>query len=415
MSRISSPKVAVKQAAARKFHGVSVSFRKRVAGGSWTMDFRVGGERFQEATGWPTLPDAERVAEKRVREVKELKQGLQAAGLSHQKAKGKAATVGEVVAALETGGKVWDVSTARAYKSSLLRLARVVDAVAPLEVSLSEVLAERSLERFYALGQGLPAVNWADALPVNGGLNKAIRDVRALFRPRVLKLKFADLKMPDLRPLRDLPFLRVEVHGFVPWPAAVYERMHQASEALRESKPELWLVNALLRRLGLRDEELLMARREWIELQEEWAADGMGPPLRRGWLVIQNRGSEFQILKHGRSRRLELDGELLAVLLRREGYLVGDGWTDNARYNLIYRLHSEWLRAFIPERTKSNHELRMWAGSQIYTRHGLEAAAYFLGHKSTATTERYYAAWLGESPMLDGAAVALGRGMRRAA
>lgn len=293
------------------------------------------------------------------------------------------------------------------YTCSLKRLAKVVDLRAPLDVGLDRVLSETTIERFYAEGQGLPGVNWADSRPGNGGLNTCIRNVKAMFTARVVKIKFAHVKLPDLRQLRGAPLLRHRSKGFIPWPAGVYEAMHEASEKLRLADPEQWLVNAMLRRLGLRDGELLASRREWIEVQSVAAGDGMGPPKMRAWLVVHDRDGQeadgdedevesFEVLKHGKERKLELDAELMFHLLPREGFLIGNGWTPHARYTFIYRQHNEWVRKFIPKRLrkKANHELRMYAGSLVYMRDGLEAAAAFLGHKSTATTERYYAAFL---------------------
>lgn len=393
----------------RQLHGQAVRFYKRTPKANYTMDFEVMGERIQESTKWPTMADAERVAVARVREVKERKQGLTEAGLQHQRAKGKYATVQEVLDCLEGGDKIWDDGTMRTYKSALLRLARAADAERPLEAGMDKVLAEANLERFYALGQGGKGVNWVDSLECNGGLNSTMRNAKAMFSPRVIKIKFRHTKLPNLQVLRDMPMLRNVEDGFIPWPVEVYEAMHQASEVLKVEKPEKWLVNAMLRRLGLRDEELLNARREWIEVKYELGADGMGPPQQRAFLRIQNRGTEFSLLKHGAARVLELDAELQDILLPREGFLIAEGWAKSARYDLIYREHNQWLKAFIPDRVKKNHELRMHAGSIVYTLYGLDQAKVFLGHKSTATTERYYAAWLSASPKVDAAMVAKAR------
>lgn len=402
----------------RQIHGTAVRFYKRTENSNYSMDFEVMGERVQESTGWPTMADAERAADKRVREVKERKQGLAAAGQGHQKAKGKYATVGDVIKALDGGAKVWGSETLMVYTCSLKRLAKVVDAREPLNAGLDVVLSDQTIERFYARGQGLPGVNWADSRPGNGGLNTCIRNVKAIFTPRVVKIKFGNLKLPDLRELRSAPFLRHRSKGFVPWPVGVYEAMHEASEKLRTSDPELWLVNAMLRRLGLRDGELLAARRDWIEVQSVPAGDEMGPPLMRAWLVVHDRDAQeadededveevdgFEVLKHGKPRKLELDAELMSLLLPREGHLIGDGWTPHARYTFLYRAHNQWVRKFIPKRKKANHELRMYAGSLVYMRDGLEEAAAFLGHKSTTTTERYYAAFLSTSKGLSSSEV----------
>lgn len=389
---------AGKASTVRILHGVSVRFYKRTDAANLTMDFQVAGTRVQESTGWPLLKDAERAASKRVHDLKEKVQGLPAHEAKLALAKGKVATVKAVLELLdgEEGKGLWKNATRRTYRSAMVRLAK---AVAPEDhegAGLDVVLCTAAIDAFYAAGQGLKRPNWTEKLPENAGLNTTVRNVKALF-------------------------LHAPADGFVPWAEATYAAMHEASEVLRAEKPELWLVNALLRRLGLRDEELLKARRDWIEVKFEAAGDGMGPPRRRAWLAILNRGTSFTLLKHGAARKLELDAELQELLLARTGYLVGDGWAEWTRYKLIYRLHSKWLRPLLPpgvDHAKTNHQLRMYAGSLVYMRHGLEAASYFLGHKSQETTQKYYAAWLGTAPALDGAAVAMQGGhaeVRRAA
>ena len=80
--------------------------------------------------------------------------------------------------------------------------------------------------------------------------------------------------------------------------------------------------------------------------------------------------------------------------------------TEDARYGLIYRLHSKWMRPWVGEdAAKTNHQLRKYAASKIYKRDGLEAAAYFLGD-TVATAAKFYTTWLGGSGKLDGADVA---------
>lgn len=166
----------------------------------------------------------------------------------------------------------------------------------------------------------------------------------------------------------------------------------------------LWLVNACLRRLGLRASELLAARRSWLERR----LDRTG--VLRWCLVVKDRPEEgFTLLKHGAARNLVLDEELAALLTARgEGWLIGPGMAASARDDLVERLHNTWLRQFIPDRVKANHELRMWAGSLVYRQTGsLGDTAYFLGHRTTVTTERFYARWWQSSAVLDARAVSV--------
>lgn len=377
----------------RQISGVSVRFYKRTPKANYTMDFEVMGERIQESTQWPSMADAERRAAQRVREVKDLKLSL---GTDSQ-VKGGFATVGEVLQRLSGGDKVCSDGAMRTYKSALLRLARTADEQQPERVTLDAALSRANVELMFQRVQGRASgVNWVDKLPVNGGLNSTMRNVSALLNTRMRDLKLKGLKLPDSKVLKEVPKLKAVKAGFKPWSEEMYQAMNEASEELRVSDPELWLVNAMLRRLGLRNEELLSSARHWIEVQGD-----------RAWLVICDRDGEFQILKGGRPRKLELDAELQAALLPRgAGYLIAPDLTSDQRYGLIYRTHSKWMRQWVGEdAAKTNHQLRMYAASKLYMRDGLEAAAYFLGD-TVATTETYYTTWLGKSAMLDGAAVA---------
>lgn len=398
----------------RKIRGVTVSFYKRYENADTiTMDCKVKGVRFQKLTNCPTIKEAESFAAVEIKRRQEESSGMAAARVESKKGKGSMATVEDVLERLEGGDKVARGLTLRTYGSSLRRVAKIADRAKARTLKLDVVLAEANLLKFYAVGQGRKeGVNWTDELPMNGGLNSTIGNLKSLFTVEMIRNKFSDLHLPDLEPLRKFSKLPQESKRFEKWPDGVYEAMHEASKKLKTEQPELWLVNAMLRQLGLRDAELLAARRDWIEVDEQSG---------RAWLVIKNRGTEFMVLKNGRAlRRLELDDELKAVLLPKTGYLIeapvrkaipgtgirattGDAFW--ARHDFIYRTHCEWLRQFIPDRRKANHELRMYAGSMVHQRNGLRAAAYFLGHKSELTTERFYSDYLGDTPMLDALAV----------
>lgn len=387
----------------RTIAGHSVTFRKRAASPFWMVDFYVLGERFQRTTKRTTLVDAERVAASLIKGLLDAKQGLVAVGRSGQSVKGRQATVDAVIAAMETGERMLDAGTWRTYRSALLRLARKVDKADPKAVLLAEAIAERTWLRLCAEVQGLEQPNLVDALPCNGGLNATLRNLRALFSPRVIRMKLAGLALPDLRPMREIPYLRHVEHGFEPWAASVYKAMDKAAKALRKTDPELWLVNTMLRRLGLRDVELVAARSEWLE--RRMVGDQM-----RTVLVIQSR-PDFKLPKGGRPRTLVLDEELAGILGAREGFLVLPDGLPTVRMDLVYRKHSKWMRKFVPESQdgKTNHQLRMYAGSLVLRKTGsMTATAAFLGHKSVATTERYYARHLEASPALSAADLVVG-------
>lgn len=329
----------------------------------------------------------------------------------HQRAGAGTATVQDVIDAVEgvrgegelwkvkPGPEIWSAKTWRAYKPSLVRLARAVSAVDPYGAPLSMVLTRAAVEKIQCEVQGVATVaelNLKDRLDCNGGANTLLRNVKALFSNEAVMRLFQGLDLPDLTEFHRLPALPMPATGFVPWEPSVWERFVGASEALRESNPDLWLVNAFLRRTGLRDEELLDARRSWIEETKS------GPVL-----VIKDRGAEFSLLKQGKGRRIGLDAELFGLVkdLQPDEYLVARDRSAHGRYQLIYRDHCAHVGQFIPDRQKRNHELRMMAGSLVYERDGLQAAADFLGHRSLNTTRDYYAAQLTATAPLSGAMV----------
>jgi hypothetical protein len=366
----------------RKIGGVTVRFYKRTAAASFTMDFCVPGcdERVQESTKWPTLPEAERVAEHKVNEIKALVFNLGPAA----QVRGAYATAGEAIAVMDAADKCVNDDTLRTYKTALRRLARVVDEEGWQDVGLDRIYSRPLVEKFFSMGQGREGrgVNWVDAMPVNVGLTATVRNALALVSHR--ERLFKGLKVPDVAALQSMPRLKLPRAGFKEWPAGVEAAMVAAAEALRETRPEIWLINKCLRTLGLRDKELESARREWLQQD----ANGR-------WCLVIDERDEFTILKHGKPRKLALDSELAAVLVGRgAGFLIAPELSPSARHDLIYRDHSAFLREFLPERTQTNHELRKLAASKIYTQQGLAAAAYFLGD-SVTTTERHYAAWLG--------------------
>lgn len=399
----------------RNIRGVLVSFYKRYEAATvYTMDCTVAKKRFQKLTNAPTIKEAEAFAAVEIKNRQEISNGMAAARATAPKVRMAMATVQDILTRLHGGDKVAAGRTLRTYGSSLLRVARVADPARARSLPLDVVLSAANLAKFYSQGQDRKeGVNWKDELPCNGGLNSAIGNLKALFCDDLIEAKFSDLHLPDFTPLRKLAKLKQEARRFQKWPAGVYEAMHAESLKVKTEQPELWLVNAMLRQLGLRDEELEGAKRDWIEVDE---ATG------RAWLVIKNRGAEFRVLKNGLpERRLELDKELKEVLLPKTGYLIEapkrqnvtgtgirttTGDSPSARHDLIYRTHCQWMKKFIPERKKKNHELRMYAGSLVWKKYGLQAASYFLGHLSVTTTERYYVTYLGDLPMLNAQDVA---------
>jgi hypothetical protein len=320
------------------------------------------------------------------------------------------ATLGEVLRALETAEEearrssaaLLNAKTCRAYRVALVRLGRSVlgangvlstdgkrvrlgaDELSSVKtLNLGTLCTADAVKRLQCEVQEVTQPNYRLEHPSHGGCNTTIRC--AICALAAMARLAPTLRVPDLTSMRSVPDLAECHHGFVPWPAGVVDTMDAAASALREKDFELWKVHVLLRRAGLRDVELLGARRDWLE------------EVRPGvWQLVLCWRDNWQLVKRGKVRRIGLDAETVEALrgLPAGAWLVGDGMTETSRLSLIYRAHSQWLRQFIPDRQKTNHELRKLAGSEVYMRDGLQAAAYFLGD-SVQTAERHYASYLG--------------------
>lgn len=291
-------------------------------------------------------------------------------------------TVGEVCERARRMPDAWGSRTLQTYLGALRRLARFVNAADPDAVPVSVIMSRETVEGFFAQSQGLAVPDWRRALDVNGPANATVRNAKALFSDMALATVFRDVSFPQLEAWRRVPFLRAPASGFMPWPAGEWERMIAEAEGL---PPELRKVNLFLRKTGLRIGELLAARRDWITMRD-------GAPV----LMIRDRGAAFSLLKHGKGRAIALDAELFALVehLPGEAFLIGDGMAPSTRRELVEVLHSAFVRRFIPDRQKSNHELRMMVGSIVGEREGWQRAADMLGHTNLATFMAFYHAQL---------------------
>lgn len=373
----------------RKVLGITVSFYKRYEASCYTMDFKVRGERVRTNTEFPTVADAERVALKTIREMKEAKNGLTAAAARVHRAAGACATVREVMTAMRGGDMTVSDRTLEEYLGALRRLAEVVDAVNPWDVTMDRVVTKGTLDGLVLSRQGGTRIDRINRLRVNTGINTLVREVKSVLGRRHRE-KLANLKLPPLTALDDWLPLPEPDHRFVKLPQERYAAMCAAAQELRTAWPELWLVHMLVRLLGLRNEELMAIQRHWIEARE----DGV-------YLVIKDRPGEWSLLKHGLPADLWLDPALAVLLLAcGPGHLVLPGAGESTRYDLIYRRHNDWLRTFIPrsERQKGAHELRKHVGSVVLAEHGADAAQRFLRQKSRRVFEEHYSDWLKPLP-----------------
>ena len=219
----------------------------------------------------------------------------------------------------------------------------------------------------------------------NGSINSDVRQGRAVFsRQAVEYYEGLGLVMPStLDKFMKVRLLKAEDGGYDPIDPAVLAKMDAAIAELKNTNYELWKVLVLVRKLGLRDDEICHAKGKWIIKTSEGIA-----------LAIREWPGEFRP-KNGIPREILLNAELTEALsgLDAEKSIILPEGKKTPRRNLIYRAANKWIRAYVPDREKGIYELRKQSGSEVATDAPghLFDAQKFLGHKSYSTTEKYYA------------------------
>ena len=215
-----------------------------------------------------------------------------------------------------------------------------------------------------------------------------LNQAQAVFSTRAMEIYKRKWRLPNLTEFSSAPKLRKRLvdQTFKDFGVEVAGQLEWAAQQIRHTDPDTYRVYLFAARLGLRDNEIVHARGDWIE-------------ERRGkWvLAIIDRPQQPFRTKAGVHRWLELSQELIDEFCEDIGkphYLVADGKPPTARQNAVYRTASAFVRQHLPGRSKSLHELRKYAGARVSTDHGLYAAKEFLGHATITTTEKHYAAYL---------------------
>lgn len=370
----------------------------------WLVRVRASGREIMRSTGTDNRREAEMFARALLRTLKNQRLedamiALEGAKLVHRAPKRKIPTIGEIIARYESGPQVAKPATMRRAVTELRVLVRTVkslpntkDGNASVDALPASILTRAFVQEYMRLKQGADRliVSAGQPLKVNTSINSSLSHIRTMFSRRAMAYSFAGFDLGfDVTAFKE-DKLATGNREWTPIPDDEYEAMDRASRDLRETHPRLYLVNQLCRQLGLRNQEIIAARDSWLEQDAH------------GWLlVVKDREEEGFYQKGVRARRLPLSDELVELLVPRigQGHLVpAKHKTD--RINLVEKEHNRWLKKFIKGRGKGNHELRKHIGSVIYAKHGLEAAADYLGHVDPKTTRTYYQARLERLPTI---------------
>lgn len=252
-------------------------------------------------------------------------------------------------------------------------------------MAFDKLCSRQTMERFIAGRQGRERGDYDTRRPENRTINSMMNHARCVLARGSVERRLRGLSLGDWEPFVKVPYLPTPARYWTRIDVAVLAAMDAAAGSLDE---EMRLAYDLARLLGLRVAEITHARGSWL----------MPYACESGWgIQICDRPEEGWTQKGTRPRVLPLPVALSRTLLARRDAdaFVLPGRTKTARKLLMDKL-SAWLRPYLPGRAKTTHELRKQYGSEVLTRQGLTAASYALGHMQQSTTERDYAAYLGD-------------------
>lgn len=212
------------------------------------------------------------------------------------------------------------------------------------------------------------------------GIRSTLTQARCVIAPAIMHI-YSDLRIPDLSGFRVV--IRLDTGddvGFSPIPPETEEAMETAARSLHAADPAVWLTYMLMSRLGMRNIEIERATIDWLRPDETGT-----------WHL------HIPATKGGLARALALPPDLTHTEIHQiagTGPHIIPARNPTERRDICQRQINRFVTRYLPDRTKCAYELRKWAGSLVWSTQTPAAAQAFLGHRSIATTERYYARFL---------------------
>jgi len=236
------------------------------------------------------------------------------------------------------------------------------------------------------------------------GAASVMRHLHAVFSKDAQRL-YRHLAIPGAALAQWLADTRIEAEPrqHVPLSDRALAEMHAAIEPFYEAWPDFWLVHALHKFSGLRNEEIRNIRVEWFA-RAPW---GQVFIICKTRPYYEFKGTDGSVPVHSSVvpllQKFVKDKKPLDFLLGTErpknwqeltGYR-SDGWEklkgDN-RKHLVDRVHAHWMRTWTPANqfAKRGYELRRWGAQMMQLKYGVDASHSFLRHARGSVAERHY-------------------------
>lgn len=352
----------------RKHGDITVYWKEARRG--WYYRVQIDGKRVEKSCGVSQNSKAGReTALKKARAIASALQGGDEMALAEAVRRPGYATLGEVADIYSAHGPA---------KSKTKTLSRFV--LYAREATGREDWRERSCEAALsaeALRRWITAQERAGRS--KNGIHSDVSQIKSVVARKRIHL-FKDMKLPDLTEFWSVTGGSTKTEGYQPIDRSVLRRMDAAARIpLRKQNPRVWAIYWLMRKAGLRNEEIEDLKWAWVEWKDKKTAV----------LVLVERDCWTP---KGRSGRVPVRARLMRLIHRALGggeYVIPRKHKTEA-HDLTHYDINDFVRQFLPEGNKGAYNLRKEYGAMIALRDGIEVASRLLRHSDISTTYRHY-------------------------
>lgn len=359
----------------RKHGEITVTWNERR--GAWYYRAMIEGRRFEKSTGVISKGAAGKAqALKKAKEIAEaLREGSMARIAAVVKRPGYAKCGAVVDIFLEHGPERSRGPAAAAFA----RFVRDISGRSDWrEVSSADVLTGTALRKW--------ATKQRQAGRSEYGIHSASQAIKSVVARRRMHL-FAEVQLPDLEDFNQVSEGSTKISGYQPISRDVLRAMDAAARVpLRRRDPKVWAAYWLMRKAGLRNDEVENLKWEWID----WHQDGTAEIVLVRRAEWQPKHTEGRVPVHGRMLRL-----MQAVFDCQMGYVIPRANKTEAEEITARRLN-DFARPFLYATGKENraskvaYQLRKEFGSKISQRDGIETAARLLRNSLEVCFKHYH-------------------------
>jgi hypothetical protein len=273
---------------------------------------------------------------------------------------------------VKVGARVPDLNRIRAVSVGRLN-----------ELLVNAYFLSRQIERGIATDDFPPKVSWRKH-EAHGAINSTLEHARDVFGTSAQQRAFNHLNLPNMTSFLKALSLPEGKRLPSPFKSQDFAALCETFDALRDTEPDLWLLNVISRQTGLRPRYVMNLQASWLELgnEDQW------------WLVIEDRPDQgFEVKEGTTNQTIPITRELRDLIAARpEGRVIAGQSHETARENLCKR-HNHLIKTHLGEvgsHSQGAYRYRDTVASALAHLRGVDYAQWALGHTTSITTLKHY-------------------------